>query len=98
MLPNTGVLIENGVDKWKNWHTLMNEKHLPKSYWAEAANTTVYLINRCTTSGVHNITPHEKFYGKKSDLSHFTIFGSIAYVYIPTRSDRSSILGWINVS
>ena len=76
-----------------------DEREKPtKVILAEAANTTVYLINRCTTSGVHNITPHEKFYGKKSDLSHFTIFGSIAYVYIPTRSDRSSILGWINVS
>ena len=78
-----------GVAERKNRHILevaramMNEKHLPKSYWAEAANTIVYLMNRCTTSGVHNVTPCEKFYGKKPDLSHVRIFGSIAYVHIP---------------
>ena len=62
---------------------MMNEKYLPKSYCAEAANTTVYLMNRCTTSGVHDITPHEKFYGKKPDIFHVRIFGSIAFVHVP---------------
>ena len=57
---------------------MMNEKNLPKSFWAEAANTAVYLMNRCVTSGVHDITPHEKFFGKKPDLSHVRVFGSIA--------------------
>ena len=56
---------------------------MAKSYWAEAANMAVYLMKRCTTSGVHNITTHEKFFGKKPDLSHVRIFGSIAYVHIP---------------
>ena len=40
-------------------------------------------MNRCTTSGVHDVTPHEKLFGKKPDLSHVRIFGSIAYVHIP---------------
>ena len=62
---------------------MMNEKNLPTSYWVEVANTTVYLMNRCTPSRVYNITPHEKFYGKKSNLSHVKIFSSIAYVCIP---------------
>ena len=51
--------------------------------WAEAANTAVYLMHRCTTSGVHDVTPYEKFFGKKPDLSHVRIFGSFAYVHIP---------------
>ena len=40
-------------------------------------------MNMCTTSGVHDVTPHEKFFGKKPDLSHVRVFGSIAYVHIP---------------
>ena len=59
---------------------MMNEKHMPKSYWAEAVNTVVDLMSRCTTSGVHEVTPHERYYGKKPDLLHTRIFGSIAYV------------------
>ena len=61
----------------------MNKKHPPKSYWAEAANKAIYLMNHCTTSGLHNITPHEKFYGKKTELSHVRIFDSFAFVHIP---------------
>ena len=56
---------------------------MTKSYWAEAANTSVYLMKSCTTSGVHEVTPHEKYYGKKLDLSHARIFYSTAYVHIP---------------
>ena len=61
---------------------MMNEKHLPKSYWDEAANTIVYLMNRCITSGMHDVIPYENFYGKKPNLSHIMIFGSIAYKHI----------------
>ena len=62
---------------------MMNEKHMPKSYWAKAANTAIYLMNRCTTSGVHEVTPHESYYGKQQDLLHTRIFGVITYVHIP---------------
>ena len=63
---------------------MMNEKHMPKSYWAEAAHTAVYLMNWCTTSGVHEVTPHEKYYGRKPDLSA----QSHTCTY-PTRSGKS---------
>ena len=68
----------------KNRHILevaqamLNEKNMSKSYWAEATNTVVYLMNRCTISGVHEVTPHEKYYGKKPNLSHVRIFNSLA--------------------
>ena len=80
---------QSGVAERKNQHILevvhaiLNEKHMPKSCWAKAANTAVYLMNRCTTSGVHELTPHEKVFGKKPNLSYVQLFGSIAYVHIP---------------
>ena len=49
---------QNRVAESKNRHILevaramMNEKNLSKSYWYEAANTAIYLMNRCTTFGV----------------------------------------------
>ena len=46
-------------------------------------------MNRCTTSGVHEITPHEKYYGKKPDLSYVRIFGSFAYVHIPDKKRQN---------
>ena len=65
---------------------MMNEKNLSKSYWAEAVNIVVYLMNRCTTSEVHDVTPHERIFGKKPDLSHVRIFGSIAYMHIHNKT------------
>ena len=62
---------------------MLNEKHMPKSYWAEVANIVVYHMNRCTISGVHEVTPYEKYYGKKPDLSHVRIFDSLAFMHIP---------------
>ena len=34
---------------------MMNEKHMPKSYWAKAAHMAVYLMNRCTTVMINYI-------------------------------------------
>ena len=58
---------------------MMNKKNPPKAYWAEAANTT---------SGVHDVTPHEKFFGRKPYLSHIRIFGAIAYVHNPDKKQQ----------
>ena len=62
---------------------------MPKSYWAEASNTVVYLMNRCTTSGVHEVTLHERYFEKKSDLLHTRIFSAISYVHIPDEKQQN---------
>ena len=67
---------------------MLHEKNMPKIYWAEAVLTVVYLINRCTTEGVHDITPHEKYFGTKLDLSHMKVFGNIAFVHVPDEKRR----------
>ena len=54
----------------------MNEKHMPKSYWAEVACTTIYVMNQCTSSGVH------------LDLSRLKVFDSIAFVHIPNEKRK----------
>ena len=56
---------------------------------AEVACTTVYLMSRCMTSGVHEVTSHENYYGKKPDLSHVRALGSIAYVHIPDEKQQT---------
>ena len=67
---------------------MMHEKHMPNFYWAEAASTVVYLMNRCTTNGVHELTPYKILVGRKPILLHFKVFGSIAYVRIPNESQE----------
>ncbi|MCO5609871.1 hypothetical protein L7F22_064104 [Adiantum nelumboides] len=80
---------QNGVEKHKNRHivevarALMSEKNMPPCYWAEAASTAVYTMNMTPTTTVHDMTPEEKFTGKKQNVSHFKVFGCLAYVHVP---------------
>ncbi len=45
--------------------------------------TIVYIMNRTPIVVVHGMTPEEKFTGKKPNVSHFKVFGYIAYVHVP---------------
>ncbi|MCO5567705.1 hypothetical protein L7F22_021399 [Adiantum nelumboides] len=62
---------------------LMSEKNMPPCYWAEASSTAVYTMNMTPTATVHDMTPEEKLTRKKPDVSHFKVFGCIAYVHVP---------------
>ena len=54
------------------------------NYWAEAVATATYLRNRTTMSALkENKTPYEKWYERKSDVSHLRVFGCVAYTHIP---------------
>ena len=65
---------------------MLEEKHMPKIYWAEAVRTAVYLQNRTSANG--GVSPHELYFGKKPNLAHLRIFGSIAYVHVPKEKRR----------
>ena len=80
---------QNGVAERKNRHiaeisrALMIEKNMPHSYWAEAISTAVYIMNRMPITAIHDVTPKEKYVGKKPDLSHLKLFGCRTYVHVP---------------
>jgi hypothetical protein len=80
---------QNGVAEKKNKHiteitrAMLNEKNLPNYFWAETVATAVYIMNRTPTAVVHDMTPKEKFTSKKLDVSHFRVFGCIAYMHVP---------------
>ena len=61
----------------------MFEKNLPKEYWAEAAHTTVFLLNRITTKVVADKTPYEAWYGFKPSFKNLKVFGCLCFVYVP---------------
>lgn len=81
---------QNGIAERKNRTivematSMMNEKSLPKEFWAEAVHTAVYILNRCPTKAVKNMIPFEAWSGFKPSVSHFKVFGCIGYAHIPT--------------
>ncbi|XP_074356351.1 putative mitochondrial protein AtMg00710 [Apium graveolens] len=62
---------------------MLHEKNLPKKLWAEAANTSVYLLNRLPTSVLQKKTPYEAWYGFKPDMHDIKIFGCLCFSYVP---------------
>ena len=62
---------------------MLQDAGLGKVYWAEAVNCYMAVHNAIPTSAVPGMTPHQRFLGKKPDLSRHKVFGSRAYVHVP---------------
>jgi hypothetical protein len=58
---------------------MLEEKSMPKFYWAEAVRTAVYIQNQIRDK----VSAYEQYFGTKPNLRHLWVFGSIAYVHIP---------------
>jgi transposase InsO family protein len=79
---------QNGVAERMN-HTIMEKdrsmlyyKGISTMWWAEAVSTSVYLINRSTTSTNSSMTPYELAFKDKPRLDHLRVFGSVGYAHV----------------
>jgi hypothetical protein len=80
---------QNGISERRN-RTLMerarslaSDCNLPVMLWSEAVSTANYLTNHSPTSANGGKTPQEIYSGKIPNVSHFRIFGSLAFVHVP---------------
>lgn len=62
---------------------MLSNAGLGKEFWAEACNTTVYLINRAPSSRLDFDIPEERWTSKRISFNHLRVFGCDAYVHIP---------------
>ena len=62
---------------------LLTRGIIPKSFWPEAINWSIHILNRSFIFAVQNMTPKEAWTGRKPTVDHFKIFGCIAYAHIP---------------
>ncbi|CAL8115491.1 unnamed protein product [Prunus armeniaca] len=51
--------------------SMLSEKKIPKTFWPEAVNWTFYVLIRCPTLAVKNVTPQEAWSGLKPSVEHF---------------------------
>lgn len=80
---------QNGVAKQKNRHiaecarVILNEKAMPKYYWAESVFIAVYLMNRSPTIAIHKKIPFEALNSEKPDHTSLRVFECICFVHVP---------------
>ena len=55
---------------------------IPKTFWPEAVNWSIHILNRSPTLTVQNMTQEEAWSGRKTAVDYFRIFGCIAYAHI----------------
>jgi hypothetical protein len=86
---------KNGVVERKK-HTLkemancmIQSKGLNLKYWVEAINYANYIVNLTPTKTLKNITPEESWTKIKPDVSHFHVFGSIAWAHNPDEKRKA---------
>ena len=76
---------------------------LSNIFWAEAISAAAYVRNRLPTMVLkERETPYERWYGRKPDVSHFRVFGCMAYAHVPdcerrkldTKSKKMRFVGY----
>ena len=100
---------QNGVVERKNrileelGRTMINEHHLLKYFWADAINTTCYVLNRVLIRPTLNKTPYEILKGRKPNISHLHVFGCKCFVLnngkenlgkFDSKADKGIFLGY----
>jgi hypothetical protein len=86
---------QNGVDERKNCalkempNCMIQSKGLSLKCWAEAIKCANYIVNHTPTKALKNITLKETWNKIKLDVSHFCVFGSVAWLHIPNEKMKS---------
>src|SRR3954468_11331563 len=103
---------QNGVVERKNRtlqemaRTMINESNVEKYFWAEAINTSCYVLNRVTIRKILKKTPYELWKNRTPNISYFHIFGCYCYILnnkdslgkFDSKSDKGIFLGYSSIS
>lgn len=85
---------QNGLAERKNRtiiekaKSMMAAANMTNKFWAEAAGTAVYLMNRSPTKVLTNSTPYEEWNGRPPNLSYLKVFGCVVMAQIPKEQRR----------
>lgn len=79
--------------------SMLTETGLGAEFWAEAASTAVYIINRSPNSSIKFEVPEVRWTSGTIDYSHLRSFGCVAYVHtisdkISPRASKGIFLGY----
>lgn len=100
---------QNGIAERKNRtvlnmvRSMLSEKEMPRMFWPEAVKWTTFVLNRCPTVAVQDMTPQEAWSGEKPSVDFFRVFGCMAYAHVPKAKrtkleDRSTACVLLGVS
>ena len=84
-----GVAEQSNRDIAASTTALLVQAKLPPSFWPLAVAAYVHTRNRTPSAALHGDTPYHIWTGKKPDISHFRIFGCLAYVLVHKKKRKA---------
>ena len=69
--------------------TMIVESGLPPSWWGICLDAQIHVWNRIPTAALPRTTPFEGWNKCKPDISHFWVWGCLAYVFIQKDKRKS---------
>jgi hypothetical protein len=69
---------------------MLHAKSLPHRLWAEELNCATYIQKISPHRYVKDKTPYEAWSGLKPEVTHFRIFGSRAWAWIPSEKEEGT--------
>jgi len=67
----------------KTTKAMIHDLDLSMCFWADACNTTVYILNRCLHEILKEKASKVAFISEKLEVSHFHIFGCLVHIHVP---------------
>ena len=68
--------------------SMLHHANLADSLWPLAVQAATYVKNRCPTVAVQHMTPHQAWYGHRPNLHSLRVFGCVAHLHVPEKSDE----------
>src|SRR5436189_4841333 len=100
--PQNGVVERKNRTLQETARTMLIDSKLPKYFWAEAVNTSCYILNRVLIRPFTHKTCYELYHDKFPKVSYFKTFGCKYYILntkgnlnkFDSRSDEGIFLGY----
>ena len=64
--------------------SFQKERQFSSKLWGEAAQHSIYILNRLPTRSLSGETPYEAWMGRKPELGHIRVFGCVAHMMVPS--------------
>jgi transposase InsO family protein len=68
--------------------SMLHHANLADYFWPLAVQAATYVKNRCPTTALQHITPHQAWHGHRPDLHSLRVFGCVAHLHIPEQSSE----------
>ena len=88
---------QNGITEraiaifFKMVQSMLYTANVSLQYWDEAFSYAVHIRSLSAVTGLDSVVPYEAWTGRKPDISHLQVFGSLGWAHVPRQVHRGKL-------